>query len=86
MNMNIESMVIEVISKKLKVNPEKLGPSSKLHDLGLDSLDLAELIFVLEDKVKRNVSFTQEDKIETLNDLVGLVSKQLEQNIKSIGD
>ena len=74
---NIESEVISAISKKLRVERDLIRVDSKLADLRLDSLDLAELLFALEDRLKRAISIQQGDKFETIQDVINLVSVQM---------
>lgn len=74
---NIESEVILAISKKLRIERDLIRVDSKLADLKLDSLDLAELLFALEDRLKRVISIQQGDKFETIQDVISLVLVQM---------
>lgn len=79
---NIESEVILAISKKLRLEPDLIQVDSKLADLKLDSLDLAELLFALEDRLKRSISIQQGDKFETVQDVINLVLAQMKSSMK----
>jgi acyl carrier protein len=49
---DIERQVIEVIAKKKKLDPSAVTPASTFEELGLDSLDAADLMFTIEDTFK----------------------------------
>jgi acyl carrier protein len=44
-------------------------------DLNLDSLDLAELFFLLEDQLKKQIHVDQTTNLKTVSDVVGLVMR-----------
>jgi acyl carrier protein len=46
----ITDEVRQIISKQLKIPLERLTPDTALRDLGVESLDLIEIIFALEEK------------------------------------
>lgn len=48
----IEREVIEIIARKKKLDPSTLSAATTFEDLGLDSLDAADLIFTVEDTFK----------------------------------
>ncbi len=79
---NIESEVILAISKKLRLDPGLIRVDSKLADLKLDSLDLAELLFALEDRFKRTISIQQGDRFETIQDVINLILAQMKSSMK----
>ncbi len=54
--MNIEEQVKDIIVEQLGVSIERVLPeASLLDDLGADSLDLVELVMVLEEKSGREI-------------------------------
>ena len=56
----IESQVREIIVEKFQVAPEKVTVEAKLDaDLGADSLDLVDLMMILEDKFSLEISDDQ---------------------------
>jgi acyl carrier protein len=56
---------------QLGVSIEKVVPeASLLDDLGADSLDLVELVMVLEDKSGREIPDEDAEKIRTVQDAV----------------
>ena len=46
---DIERQVIEAIAKKKKRDPASVTMATTFEELGLDSLDAADLIFTIED-------------------------------------
>jgi acyl carrier protein len=49
---DIERQVIEAIAKKKKLDPATVTVASTFEELGLDSLDAADLMFTIEDTFK----------------------------------
>jgi acyl carrier protein len=49
---DIERQVIEAIAKKKKLDPASVTTASTFEELGLDSLDAADLMFTIEDTFK----------------------------------
>ncbi|MCD8029157.1 MAG: acyl carrier protein [Erysipelotrichaceae bacterium] len=56
-----------------KLNGKTLTKESKLRDLGIDSLDLVDLVFELEEEI--GVQFEDDDllQIKTVQDLLDLI-------------
>jgi len=46
---NLEQQVIAIIAKKKKVDPGGITPATTFEELGIDSLDAADLLFTFED-------------------------------------
>lgn len=46
---SIESQVIDIIARKRKLDPATITVDSTFEQLGLDSLDATDLLFVFED-------------------------------------
>jgi len=58
---------------------EELKPNvSFINDLGFDSLDLAELILILEETFDVSISF-EHDHIHTIGELLGVIENQLKE-------
>jgi len=63
-----------VLDEELGVEPERVVPSADLRDdLELDSLDLVELVAVLEDRVGGKLDGPGVEAIRTVGDVVDLV-------------
>ena len=48
--MTIEDVLVGMIAKQAHVNPSVITPASELSELGVTSLDLVEIIMMIEDK------------------------------------
>jgi acyl carrier protein len=53
---DVEQQVIDLIARKKKLDPARISSASTFEELGLDSLDAADLIFTIEDTFKIVVS------------------------------
>ena len=58
----------EVLQENLDIEPETVTEESTFDDLGIDSLDMVELICDLEEKC--DVDFGEPEGLETVGDLV----------------
>ena len=56
----------------------ELSPSTRFADLDVDSLDLVELAQIVEDEYGIEVQDSDLDKVETIGDVVELVSQRLQ--------
>ena len=57
----ITDEVTRINSSQLKIPFERLAPDAALQDLGLESLDLIEIIFALEETFNINIPFNAND-------------------------
>jgi acyl carrier protein len=53
----ITDEVRQIVSKQLKIPLERLTPDTALQDLGVESLDLIEMVFALEEKFNISIPF-----------------------------
>ena len=60
--------VKEVLESNLDIDPENVTEDATFDDLGIDSLDMVELICDLEEKC--DVDFGEPEGLETVGDLV----------------
>lgn len=72
---SVELLVRQTIAKRLRIDMNEVQLDTNFHDLNLDSLDLAELFFLLEDQIKRQINIDQTANLKTVNDVVRLVMK-----------
>jgi acyl carrier protein len=75
-------MVFEKISAmladRLGIDGSGITPESKFSDLGVDSLDVMELLMLMEDEFGKQIELEGE-KLETLADLTQLVERKIGQ-------
>jgi acyl carrier protein len=53
----ITDEVTRIISRQLKIPLERLSPETSLQDLGVESLDLIEIIFALEEQFDISIPY-----------------------------
>ena len=73
MSNDISSKVIEVISKNL--GESKINEDSMLSDLGLDDLDMFELLLDLEDAFDINIKEEDFRELEKIKDIIFLIER-----------
>ncbi len=61
-------IVKEILSDNLDIDPEQVTDDATLDSLGIDSLDMVELICDLEEKC--DIEFGEPEGLETVGDLV----------------
>ena len=66
----------QMIAEKLSVDPGDIKTESNfIDDLGADSLDLADLVMVIEDKYEVDFSNEDTDEFKTVGDVVTVIDK-----------
>lgn len=69
-------IVTLLIANKLEIDPQTITPQSKLTELGLDSLDIFDVIFEAEDQFGIKVPNPTEE-IATVQDVVHMLNTLL---------
>ncbi|RVZ27716.1 acyl carrier protein [Helicobacter pylori] len=68
----------EVISEQLEIDVSQVTPEAKfVKDLGVDSLDIVELIMALEERFGIEIPDEQAEKIVNVGDVMRYIEKQL---------
>lgn len=73
---SIENDIFDIIAEKAAVERGKIHSSAKLQELEIESLDVVEIIFAIEEKFDIHVPFNandQELEFETVGDVVKAV-------------
>ena len=71
----IAARVAEILTTRLGVDPEAIGPDARLReDLGLDSLDAVELAIAAERAFGVDIEEEQVARLRTVADIVALVA------------
>ncbi|PPR63753.1 MAG: Acyl carrier protein [Alphaproteobacteria bacterium MarineAlpha4_Bin2] len=81
---NVQSDIFEIIADKAAVEREKIVSASSLQELEIESLDVVEIIFAIEEKFDIHVPFNANDQ-ELEFDTVGDVIKAVENLIEESG-
>jgi len=72
--MNVEEKVKHIIVEQLGVSADEIVPeASFVDDLGADSLDLVELIMVLEEEFGKEIPDEDAEKIKTVKDAMSYI-------------
>ncbi|MGL2432528.1 acyl carrier protein [Helicobacter pylori] len=67
-----------VIAEQLGIDVSQVTPEAKfVKDLGVDSLDIVELIMALEERFDIEISDEQAEKIVNVGDAMRYIEKQL---------
>ncbi|WP_121054441.1 acyl carrier protein [Helicobacter pylori] len=75
---NLFETIQAVIAEQLEIDASQVTPEAKLvKDLGVDSLDIVELIMALEERFGIEVSDEQAEKIVNVGDVMRYIEKQL---------
>ena len=70
----IGDRVMKVIVEHLGVYPDKVTPqASFIDDLGIDSLDVVELVMALEDEFGVEIPDDEAEKIRTVQDAISYI-------------
>lgn len=78
--MNVEEKVRNIIVEQLGVSVDEVVPeASFVDDLGADSLDLVELVMVLEEEFGKEIPDEDAEKIQTVQDAINYIKGHLEK-------
>ena len=73
----IEEQVKEIIVEQLSVNAEEVVPeASFVDDLGAASLDLVELIMVMEEKFGQEIPDDDAAKLQSVQDAISYIKEK----------
>lgn len=77
-NQEVFDALKEVLTDKLKVEPEKVTREADLfNDLGLDSIDLMTAVMAVEEKFGIEVADEELEKVTTLGEAVDLLGTKV---------
>jgi acyl carrier protein len=72
---SVELLVRQTIAKRLQIDISDIQSETSFEDLKLDSLDLAELFFLLEDEMNKPINVGPNLDLVTVRDVVQLILK-----------
>lgn len=81
MSGEIVDETIKIIAEKLEVDPSSITKDTKLSEIDISSLDLADIVFELEDKFEIEIQLNTSDawdKLKTVSDIAAEVGKLVE--------
>ncbi len=73
--MEIKEKLVEIIAKYLDIEAETVKTDVQFTDLGLDSLDVAELVMTVEDEMGVSIELSKD--LDTIDKLAEYISEQL---------
>ena len=69
--------VRKLLAEQLNIAPDKVDLKSRvIEDLGADSLDVVEMLMVLEDEFNITVSDEESLELKTVGDIVNLIDSK----------
>jgi acyl carrier protein len=68
---------VTAIAVELGADPLRVKPQARFEDLGLDSLDLAEMVQILEFEFELKLFAAAHGRVHTVGDAIDLVVEQL---------
>ena len=64
----------KIVIEQLGIDEDLVKPDTALSDLGVDSLDLAELVMTLEDEYDIHIEDVDMEKISTIEDVLNYIN------------
>jgi len=77
MNMNVELVNLFIDKLGVKLDPSNIDPDQSIQDMGMDSLILIKLIYLLEEEYGVTLRTEEILNINTLSDLVTCVEEKI---------
>ena len=78
MNEQIKDKVSEILIDKLGLQPSEIVPDASFtKDLGIDSLDYAELVMEFEQAFKIRIPDSDSDKLSTIGEAIEYIEEKL---------
>jgi len=78
--MDIEEQVKNIVVEQLGVSVDEVVPeASFVDDLGADSLDLVELVMVLEEEFGKEIPDEDAEKIQTVHDVINYIKNNMSE-------
>ena len=78
--MDIEEQVKNIVVEQLGVSVDEVVPeASFVDDLGADSLDLVELVMVLEEEFGKEIPDEEAEKIQTVKDAINFIKNNMSE-------
>jgi len=79
--MDIKGRVIQLIIEHLELDPADVVPEAHfIDDLGISSMDLWELVLVMEDEFGLEVPDEDLEKIGTIQDAINFITAHVEKD------
>ena len=78
--MEIQEKIIAILAKHTSLDSKSFAPEKDLKlDLGLDSLDVAEIVFEMEETFGIKISDDSAERIQKISDTVDFVHEKMHE-------
>lgn len=75
----VQDKVIELFAEQLGRQPEQIAPDADLvEDLGVDSLDMAELVMAIEEEFDIKIEDEEAPQFKTIGQVVSFIEKMVQ--------
>ena len=81
---DVATKIIEILKKHMKEPRDDIGPSTALTDLKIESLDLAMIVFDIEDSFGIQIPYNANEEVEDFK-TVGSVVDRVKQLLETSG-
>lgn len=73
----LSTLIRETVAHRMKKPLEQITPETRFEELDLDSLDMAELFFLLEDRLQVTIALDQGVHLKTVEDVIAWVATHM---------
>jgi acyl carrier protein len=81
--MEIQGKIISILAKRTSVDASAITPNKDLKmDLGLDSLDVAEIVYELEETFQISIPDDSAERIQKISDTVDFVFEKMTESAR----
>ncbi|NOY09991.1 MAG: acyl carrier protein [Spirochaetes bacterium] len=75
----IQDKLVDILGRHTQIDTANVNPDQHLkYDLGLDSLDVAEMVYEIEEEFGISISDESAEKIQKISDTVDFIYDQLQ--------
>lgn len=75
----LAQLICETLARRMRKPVEEINMQTSFESLQMDSLDLAEMFFLLEEELKTTIPLDQGVKLQSVGDVLELVTNTLQE-------
>jgi acyl carrier protein len=76
----VADKIIDILKKNMRESPQSISPETLISDLGIESLDLAVIVFDIEDTFGIEIPYNANEEVENFA-TVGSIANKVEELI-----
>jgi acyl carrier protein len=76
----VADKIIDILKKNMRESPQSISPETLISDLGIESLDLAVIVFNIEDTFDIEIPYNSNEEVEDFA-TVGSIANKVEELI-----